>query len=484
MYTGVGKGRQREANVWGTKDIWTIKCAGDRDRDVAPPGGGGAAGAPASLGGLPIHLQILNTLEEEAQAALTPTLRLLPICGFPSPTILHDVVLPRRSLSLLPPWSRLANSPVQQVGLANVGKSTLFQAITRCTLGNPANFPYATIDPEESRVIVPDDRYDWLCEKYNPKSRVPANLTVTDIAGLTRGSSTGAGLGNAFLSHIRAVDAIFQVVRCFDDAEIIHIEGDVNPTRDLDIISEELRIKDIEFTEKALENLIKQTRRGGQSLEMKKLKEEQACVEKVLEMLKEGKDVRKGTWGPKEIEAINPLFLLTAKPVIYLVNLSEKDYVRKKNKHLPAVAEWIKTNSPGDPIIPVSIAYESRLSLIDDPKEVKEEEKTSGADSALPKIITTMRKALDLGSFFTTGTDEVRQWTIRNGTKAPQAAGVIHGDFEKTFIQCIVYNYQTLRDEGGDEGEVRSKGKIMTKGKDYIVQDGDIILIKAGAAKS
>lgn len=148
---------------------------------------------------------------------------------------------------------------------------------------------------------MPDDRYDWLCEKYNPKSRVPANLTIYDIAGLTRGSSSGAGLGNAFLSHIRAVDAIFQVVRCFDDAEIIHIEGDVNPTRDLDIIAEELRIKDIEFTEKALENLIKQTRRGGQSLEMKKLKEEQACVERVLEMLKEGKDVRKGNWSPKEV---------------------------------------------------------------------------------------------------------------------------------------------------------------------------------------
>ena len=144
------------------------------------------------------------------------------------------------------------------------------------------NFPFATIDPEESRVLVPDDRFDWLCEKYNPKSKVPAHLTIYDIAGLTRGASTGAGLGNAFLSHIRAVDAIFQVVRCFDDAEIIHVEGDVDPVRDLDIISEELRIKDIEFVEKALENLKKQTRRGGQSLEMKKLKEEEATVEKIL----------------------------------------------------------------------------------------------------------------------------------------------------------------------------------------------------------
>lgn len=150
-------------------------------------------------------------------------------------------------------------------------------------------------------MIVPDDRFDWLCKQYKPKSVVPANLTVYDIAGLTRGASTGAGLGNAFLSHIRAVDAIFQVVRSFDDAEIIHVEGDVNPVRDLEIISEELRIKDIEFVEKALDNLQKLTRRGGQSLEVKKLREEQATVEKILAMLKDGKDVRKGDWAPKEV---------------------------------------------------------------------------------------------------------------------------------------------------------------------------------------
>lgn len=187
------------------------------------------------------------------------------------------------------------------VGLANVGKSTFFQAITRCPLGNPANYPYATIDPEEARVIVPDDRFDWLCKQYKPKSEVPAHMTIYDIAGLTRGASTGAGLGNAFLSHIRAVDATFGMVRCFDDAEIIHVEGDVDPIRDLEIIAEELRVKDIEFVEKAHGELVKQTRRGGQSLEMKKLKEEQATVEKVLDMLKAGKDVRHGDWSPKEV---------------------------------------------------------------------------------------------------------------------------------------------------------------------------------------
>ncbi|KAL2017709.1 hypothetical protein VTK56DRAFT_1734 [Thermocarpiscus australiensis] len=369
------------------------------------------------------------------------------------------------------------------VGLANVGKSTLFQAITKCNLGNPANFPYATIDPEEARVIVPDARFDWLCEKYQPKSRVPANLTVYDIAGLTRGASTGAGLGNAFLSHIRAVDAIFQVVRCFDDAEIIHVEGDVDPVRDLDIISEELRLKDIEFVEKALENQKKKTRQGGQSLQMKQWKEEEATIEKILAWLKGGKDVRKGNWAPKEVEVINPLFLLTAKPVVFLVNLSEKDYIRKKNKHLPKIVEWVKQHAEGDPIIPISVSFEERLTRFPTEEEAKEECKRLGVESALPKIIVSMRKALNLISFFTVGPDEVRQWTIRLGTKAPQAAGVIHSDFEKTFIQAIVYNYNILK-ELGDESEVRAKGKVMTKGKDYVVEDGDILLIKAGAAKA
>lgn len=177
------------------------------------------------------------------------------------------------------------------------------------------------------------------------------------------------------------------------------------------------------------------------------------------------------------------MFLLSAKPVVFLINLSEKDYIRKKNKHLPKVAEWIKEHAPGDPIIPLSVSFEERLTRFETEAEVKEECKGVGTESALPKIIIQMRKALNLGSFFTVGPDEVRQWTIRNGTKAPQAAGVIHTDFEKTFIQAIVYNYTTLR-ELGDESEVRAKGKVMTKGKDYVVEDGDILLIKAGAAKA
>ena len=197
---------------------------------------------------------------------------------------------------------------------------------------------------------------------------------------------------------------------------------------------------------------------------------------------------------------INPLPLLTAKAVVYLINLSEKDYLRQKNKHLPKVMEWIKTNSAGDPVIPISVSFEERLTRFETEAEAQEECKKLETKSALPKVITTMRQALNLGSFFTTGADEVRQWTIRKGTKAPQAAGVIHTgmasfteqkaftdstvtDFEKTFIQCIVFNYEVLK-ELGDENEVKSKGKVMTKGKDYVVEDGDIILIKAGAAKA
>lgn len=182
------------------------------------------------------------------------------------------------------------------------------------------------------------------------------------------------------------------------------------------------------------------------------------------------------------MEVINPLFLLSAKPVVYLVNLSEKDYIRKKNKHLAKISEWIKENAAGDPIIPLSICFEERLTRFETEAEAQEESKKLGVESALPKIITSMRKVMNLGSFFTVGPDEVRQWTIRNGIKAPQAAGVIHTDFEKTFIQAIVYSFKVLK-ELGDEAEVKAKGKIMTKGKDYVVEDGDILLIKAGAAK-
>lgn len=370
------------------------------------------------------------------------------------------------------------------VGLANVGKSTFFQAITKSPLGNPANYPFATIDPEEARVIVPSPKLDVLVEKYHPKSIVPAHITLYDIAGLTKGASAGEGLGNAFLSHIRAVDAIFQVVRCFDDAEIIHIEGDVDPVRDLEIISNELRLKDIEFVEKHLEGVLKITKRGGQSLEVKQKKEEAVLCERIIELLKSGQRVANHNWTPKEVEAINSMFLLTAKPSIYLINLSEKDFIRKKNKHLLKIKEWVDKYSPGDVIIPFSVSLEERLAGMETDAEREEEEKAIGAKSMLPKIILTMREKLDLISFFTAGEDECREWTIRKGTKAPQAAGVIHGDLEKSFIQVQVTKYSDLI-EYGDEKGVQAAGKLLIKGKDYeVAPDGDILFFKSGLGKN
>ena len=331
-------------------------------------------------------------------------------------------------------------------------------------------------------MIVPSPRFDSLCDVYKPASKVPAHLTVYDIAGLTKGASKGEGLGNAFLSHIRSVDSIYQVVRCFDDAEIIHIEGDVDPVRDLDIINTELRLKDIEFAEKHLEAVEKITKRGGQSLEVKQKKEEAELVKRIIELLKSGQRVANQSWSTKEVEVINSMFLLTAKPSIYLINLSERDYIRKKNKHLLKIKEWIDKYSPGDLIIPFSVCLEERLSHMSAEEAVEECEKI-GVQSAFPKIITTMRQKLDLISFFTCGPDEVREWTIRNGTKAPQAAGVIHNDLMNTFILAQIMKYEDVM-EYKDDNAIKAAGKLLQKGKDYVVEDGDIIYFRAGAGKN
>lgn len=369
------------------------------------------------------------------------------------------------------------------VGLANVGKSTFFQAITRCPLGNPANYPFATIDPEEARVIVPSDRFNTLCGLYKPKSEVPAYMTIYDIAGLTKGAHAGEGLGNSFLSNIRAVDAIYQVVRCFEDPEIIHIMDEVNPVADLEIIKDELRLKDIEFANKHLEGIDKITKRGGQSLEVKQKKEEAELVKRIIQLLEDGHRIANQKWTQKEVEVINSMFLLTAKPCIYLINLSERDYVRKKNKSLLKIKEWVDANSPGDVIIPLSVSMESALSTMETDEERDAYCKEIGAVSALPKIITTMRQKLDLISFFTGGADEVREWTIRRWFTAPQAAGTIHGDLERTFILAQVTKYDDLV-ELKDESAVKAAGKLLLKGKDYYVEDGDILFIKAGEGKA
>ncbi|KAI6042461.1 P-loop containing nucleoside triphosphate hydrolase protein [Pisolithus marmoratus] len=374
------------------------------------------------------------------------------------------------------------NLKIGIVGLPNVGKSSFFNALSNTDLGKAANFPYATINPEEARIPVPDTRFDWLCDLYKPVSRVPAFLTCIDIAGLTAGASTGAGLGNAFLSHVRAVDGIFQVVRAFDDAEVIHVEGDVNPIRDMEIIQTELRLKDIEWVEKQLDNLKRAGRSlGNNSLADKAKKEEIATVEKVLKTLNvDSKDVRKGEWTNKEarIEVVNGLSLLTAKPVTYLVNLSERDYSRKKNKWLPKIKAWIDTNNPGDALIPFSVALEERLSSLGD--EEKAEAQKEGAQSALGKITQAGYASLDLIRYFTCGPDEVRAWTIRRGTKAPQAAGVIHSDFENKFVCGEIMTFDDLK-EHGSEAAVKAAGKLRQQGKPYEMVDGDIAYWKAGA---
>jgi len=377
------------------------------------------------------------------------------------------------------------NLKIGIVGVPNVGKSSFFNTLSKTSLALAANYPYATIEPEEARIPVPDVRFDWLCDLYEPKSRVPAHLTIIDIAGLTAGASTGAGLGNAFLSHVRAVDGIFQVVRAFDDAEVIHVEGDVDPVRDMQIISTELRLKDIDWVEKELDRLKKTTRNlGTTSLADKAKKEEIATVEKMLHMLKEeNKDIRKGNWTNKEVEVINGLTLLTAKPITYLVNLSERDFLRKKNKWLPKIKAWIDENNPGDNLIPFSVSLEERLVSMSEEDKVAESEKLGlpkGNPSALGKITTAGYTSLELIRYFTSGPDEVRAWTIRKGTKAPQAAGVIHSDFENKFVCGEIMAYDDLK-EYGTEAQVKAAGKLRQQGKPYEVLDGDICYWKSGA---
>ncbi|KAJ3091823.1 hypothetical protein HK102_013347 [Quaeritorhiza haematococci] len=375
------------------------------------------------------------------------------------------------------------------VGLPNVGKSSFFNALTNSAV--PAeNFPFCTIDPEESRVAVPDPRFDWLCNFYKPSSKVPAYLTVIDIAGLVKGAAEGQGLGNAFLSHIKAVDGIFHLCRAFDDADVIHVEGDLDPVRDLQIIHEELRLKDEEFLAKQVDSRGKDVARlgkGGNAADKVK-KEEFEILERVFKWVaEEKKDVRDGTWSNRDIEFINTLQLLTAKPVVYLCNMSEKDYARKKNKWLPKIKGWIDANHPGDILIPYSGALELKLTLMqsDEEKAAYLKELATKYDaptpvtSAFAKIIVTGYQALQLIYFFTGGPDEVRAWTIRKNTKAPQAAGVIHTDFEKGFIMAEVMKYEDLK-ELGSESAVKGAGKYVQKGKEYIVMDGDILYFKAG----
>lgn len=380
------------------------------------------------------------------------------------------------------PWAlgRFSNRlKVGIVGMPNVGKSTLYNTLTKCSI--PAeNFPFCTIDPNETRVYVPDERFDWLVDKYKPKSEVQPWLEIVDIAGLVKGAAQGAGLGNAFLSHIRAIDGIIHVLRAFDDPDIIHVEDRVDPIGDIEIITNELRAKDLEAVARRKADLDKEKSRMNSNPALRKeFEAEQAFLAKLKEYLEAGKEVRNGMdqWSVKEIEYLNDYSLLTAKPCMFLINLSEEDYKRKKNKWLAKIHQWVQEHGGKDcPLIPYSGAFESRMVDLG-PEKAEEAQKEEGVVSVLPKIIKSAFTLVHLIYFFTAGPDEVKAWVCRKGSKAPQAAGTIHSDFEQGFICAEVMAFDDLK-ELGSEAEVKAKGKYRQEGKMYTVLDGDVIYFK------
>jgi len=363
------------------------------------------------------------------------------------------------------------------VGLPNVGKSTFFNVLTKSSQAAAENFPFCTIDPNEARVPVPDTRWDFLVEHHKPASKVPAFLNVVDIAGLVKGASEGQGLGNAFLSHIRACDAMFHLCRTFEDPEITHVEGEVDPIRDLDIINEELRLKDVELFEKVFKDIETRYIRGND----KKLKVEWEILEKIKKVLiTEEKQIRFGDWNQADIEILNKHLFITAKSMLYLVNLSEKDFMRKKNKWLPKIKEYVDKNDPGAMVIPFSGAFEQKLMDFGTDEERKAYCQETNCTSILEKIVVQGYKALQLQYFFTAGEDEVKAWTIQKGSTAPKAAGRIHTDFEKGFIMAEVMKFADFK-EHGSEAAVKAAGGYRQQGKNYIVEDGDIIFFKFNA---
>jgi len=363
------------------------------------------------------------------------------------------------------------------VGLPNVGKSTFFNVLTKSSQAAAENFPFCTIDPNEARVPVPDERWEWLVQHHKPASKVPAFLNVVDIAGLVKGASEGQGLGNAFLSHIKACDAMFHLCRTFEDPEITHVEGEVDPIRDLDIINEELRLKDVEFFEKVFDEVERKYVRGND----KKLKVEYEILTKIKKVLVDDKrQVRFGDWNQADIEILNKHLFITAKSMLYLVNLSEKDFLRKKNKWLPKIKEYVDKNDPGAMVVPFSGAFEQKLMDMETDEERKAYCEETKCTSVLDKIIVQGFKALQLQYFFTAGEDEVKAWTVQKGSTAPKAAGRIHTDFEKGFIMADVMKFADFK-EHGSEAAVKAAGGYRQQGKNYIVEDGDIIFFKFNA---